>query len=78
MEPGRELPSGGNLIPVIYKLDMCEASSFFVASAFAMKDKDIVYVSNAPTDPVQKFLSLVGTVTAPAISAAGVYGTMKP
>ena len=61
--PNRPLPSSGNLIPIIYRLNLREANSFFLARAFAVKDKDILYVSNAPTDPVQKFLGMVGTVT---------------
>jgi polysaccharide biosynthesis/export protein len=66
--PDRSLPSSGNLIPIIYRLNLREANSFFLARAFAIKDKDILYVSNAPSDPVQKFLGLVGQVTAPATS----------
>ena len=43
----------------------------------SVKDKDILYVSNAPSDPVQKFLGLVGQITAPIISGAVVYGAVK-
>ena len=58
--PSRPLPSSGNLIPIIYRLNLREANSFFLARAFRIKDKDILYVSNAPSDPVPKFLGLVG------------------
>jgi polysaccharide export outer membrane protein len=75
--PNRSLPSAGNLIPSIYRLNLREANSFFLARAFAIKDKDILYVSNAPSDPVQKFLGLVEQVTAPVISGAVVYGAVK-
>jgi polysaccharide export outer membrane protein len=71
------LPSQGNLVPVIYRLNLRQANSFFLARAFEMKNKDILYVANAPSDPVQKFLGLVGTVTAPAISGVGVYQAVK-
>jgi polysaccharide export outer membrane protein len=77
LEPGRSLPSQGNLVPVIYRLNLRLANSFFLARAFEMKNKDILYVANAPSDPVQKFLGLVGTVTAPAISGVGVYQAVK-
>lgn len=75
--PDRPLPSSGNLIPIIYRLNLREANSFFLARAFAIKDKDILYVSNAPSDPVQKFLGLVGQITSPVISGAAVYGAVK-
>jgi polysaccharide biosynthesis/export protein len=77
LAPNRYLPSQGNLVPVIYRLNLREANSFFVARAFEMKNKDILYVANAPSDPVEKFLRLVGTITAPAISGVGIYNATK-
>jgi polysaccharide export outer membrane protein len=77
LEPGRALPSQGNLVPVIYRLNLRNANSFFLARAFQAKDKDILYISNSASDPVQKFLGLVGQITAPAISGIGVYGAIK-
>lgn len=75
--PGRPLPSQGNLVPIVYRLNLRQANSFFLARAFPVRDKDIVYIANSMSDPVQKFLNLVGTVTSPVISGAAVYGTMK-
>jgi polysaccharide biosynthesis/export protein len=76
--PDRALPSNGNLVPVVYRLNLRDAYSFFLARSFAVKDKDILYVSNSPSDAVQKFLTLVGTVTSPIVSGIAVYGTVKP
>jgi polysaccharide biosynthesis/export protein len=73
LAPGRPLPSDGNIIPVIYRLNLREANSFFLARSFPMKDKDILYVTNSGSDQVQKFLALIGTVAAPGISAASIY-----
>lgn len=75
--PGRDLPSQGNLVPVVYRLNLRDANSFFLARSFPMRDKDMLYVANSMSDPVQKFLNLIGTVTAPVISGAGVYGAVK-
>ena len=75
--PGRPLPSDGNLVPIIYRLNLREANSFFLARSFPVKDKDILYIANSASDPVQKFLNLVGTVTSPVISGMAVYGTIK-
>jgi polysaccharide export outer membrane protein len=71
------MPSQGNLIPVIYRLDLRDAHSFFLARAFQMKDKDILYVANSMSDPIQKFLGLIGTVASPVISGAAVYNVAK-
>lgn len=75
--PDRAMPSEGNLMPVIYRLDLRDTSAFFLARAFQMKDKDILYVANSPSDPVQKFLGLVGTITSPVISGAAIYGAVR-
>jgi polysaccharide biosynthesis/export protein len=75
--PGTVLPPGGNLVPVIYRLNLRDAHSFFLARSFAMKDKDIIYIANSASDQISKFLGLVGLVTSPVISGAATYGAFK-
>jgi polysaccharide export outer membrane protein len=75
--PNRPLPSDGNLVPIVYRLNLRQANSFFLARSFPVRDKDILYIANSASDPVQKFLNLVGTVTSPVISGMAVYGTIK-
>jgi polysaccharide export outer membrane protein len=77
LAPGRDLPSQGDLVPVVYQLNLRDANSFFLARSFPMRDKDMLYVANSASDPVQKFLGLVGNITAPVISGAAVYGAVK-
>jgi polysaccharide biosynthesis/export protein len=75
--PGRELPSQGDLVPVVYKLNLRDANSFFLARSFPMRDKDMLYVANSASDPLQKALGLFGSVMAPATLGASVYGAVK-
>jgi polysaccharide export outer membrane protein len=75
--PGRILPSQGDLVPVVYQLNMRDANSFFLARSFPMRDKDMLYVANSASDPWQKALGLFGTVMAPATFGASVYGAVK-
>ncbi len=49
----------GNEIPVIYRLDFNQPQAFFYARAFEMRDKDIIYVANAPATEFNKFVSLL-------------------
>ncbi|MEG3146496.1 polysaccharide biosynthesis/export family protein [Sphingomonas sp. RT2P30] len=56
-------------VPVIYRVDMSDPSTFFVMQSFPMRDKDIVYVSNAPIVDFQKFAGLVSQM---AFSVAGI------
>jgi polysaccharide biosynthesis/export protein len=75
--PNAALPPGGNLVPVIYRLNLRDAHSFFLARSFAMKDKDIIYIANSASDQIGKFLGLVGLVTSPVISGVATYGAVK-
>lgn len=69
--------NGGAELPVIYRLDLSEARSYFLAQRFALRDRDILYVSSAPASELQKFLELVGLVTQPVIQGAVIRGAVK-
>jgi polysaccharide export outer membrane protein len=59
-------------VPVAYHLNLRDPSALFVARRFAMRDKDIVYVSNAPLAEIAKAFHLVQMLTQPAIQGAMV------
>ncbi|HGO8905091.1 TPA: capsule polysaccharide export outer membrane protein CtrA [Neisseria meningitidis] len=46
-------------IPTVYRVNMADAHSLFSMQRFPVKNKDVLYVSNAPLAEVQKFLSFV-------------------
>lgn len=56
-------------VPVIYRVDLKNPATFFVAQGFLIRNKDVLYVSNAPAAEMQKFLNIltstIFTVTAP-------------
>jgi polysaccharide biosynthesis/export protein len=56
------------LTPVIYRLDLRNAKSFFLAQRFPIEDKDIIYVANAELNELQKFFTLLNTLTGPIIT----------
>ena len=51
---------------VVYNLDMRRPEAFFLARKFAMRDKDILYVANAPVTDLRKVLSVIGAALSPA------------
>lgn len=55
-------------VPVIYKFDMRDPATFFTAQSFPINNKDLIYVSDAPSVQFQKFLSLVSTVVSPTMT----------
>jgi polysaccharide export outer membrane protein len=52
----------GPLVPVIYNLNLREGSGYFLATKFEMRNKDVIYVSNATSVEVQKFVSFLRTL----------------
>lgn len=50
-------------IPTIYRANYRDPSSFFVTDQFQMRHKDIIYVANADSVEVDKFLSFVRLIT---------------
>ena len=58
--------------PVIYKVNMRQPQTFFAIQQFPMQDKDVVYIANAPTVQLYKFLQLINTIVTPGILARSV------
>jgi polysaccharide export outer membrane protein len=53
----------GDRIPTVFHANMRDPTIFFAAQKFRMQDKDVIYVSNASTVELAKFLSLVNGVS---------------
>jgi polysaccharide biosynthesis/export protein len=64
--PVATTPEG--MVPVIYRIDLKEPASFFVAQSFMVQNKDVLYVSNAPGAELQKFANLIYTIAIPAVT----------
>lgn len=56
-KPLPQTPEGK--VPVVYRVDLKDPRAFLVAQNFPMKNKDVVYVANAPAAELQKFLSIL-------------------
>tara|TARA_R110000868_G_scaffold375711_1_gene640373 strand:- start:8874 stop:10034 length:1161 start_codon:yes stop_codon:yes gene_type:complete len=46
-------------VPVIYRINMKDPSTFFIAQSFPIQDRDVLYVSNAPLADIQKFVNVI-------------------
>ncbi len=60
-------------VPVIYRVDLKNPGTFFVAQSFPIYNKDLIYVSNASAAELQKFLNLVFSVIYPISAASTVF-----
>ena len=54
--------------PVAYRFDFSDASSYLIADRFPVRDKDIIFVSDAGAVQVQKMFTLLQTVTGPVLT----------
>jgi polysaccharide export outer membrane protein len=63
------LPDGKGEKPVIYRLDMMNPQSYFLAQRFAMRDKDLIYFSNSAANPPAKFIALINQLFSPIVTA---------
>jgi polysaccharide export outer membrane protein len=48
-------------VPVIYRMDLKDPRSFLIAQDFPMHNKDVMYVANASSAELQKFLTILTT-----------------
>ena len=66
------------MIPVIYVINLHDPSGYFLASAFEMRNKDIIYVSNAFSVESTKFMTYLNnintTIQGPITTATSAYG----
>src|SRR5262249_27045634 len=49
----------GPIVPIIFNLNLRDPSGYFLASNFEMRNKDVIFTSNAPTVEASKFLTFV-------------------
>jgi polysaccharide biosynthesis/export protein len=68
-------PAGNS--PVVYRLDLSDANSYFFAQRFPVEDKDVIYVANARLNELQKFFTLLNTITGPVITGIVVKGSVN-
>ena len=70
----------GPIVPIIYNLNLRDPSGYFLATHFAIRNKDVIYAANAPSVEATKFMNylrlIVGTVNDPMVAAINYY-TLK-
>jgi polysaccharide biosynthesis/export protein len=70
-------PTGGDIVPVVYWINLEKAGSFFLAQDFQLRDHDVLYVANADTTQLQKFLNLLSLISQPVTSGAVLDSSVK-
>jgi polysaccharide export outer membrane protein len=66
-----KFPKEQKFVPTIYRANFRDPSSFFFAQKFPMRHKDVIYVSNADSVEVVKFLDYIRAMTSTVSGVAG-------
>jgi polysaccharide export outer membrane protein len=65
------------MIPVIYSVNFRDPSGYFLATKMELRNKDVLFASNAPAVEVAKFLQYIRLITAtvndPMVAATNAY-----
>jgi len=56
----------GPIIPIVYAVNLRDPSGYFLAQNFEIRNKDVIYTSNADSVEVTKFLNFLRTIMATA------------
>ena len=55
-------------VPVIYRLNMLKAESYFLSQRIGMRDKDVIYVASAKSNQLGKLSAILGQLFTPLIA----------
>ena len=77
LAPDFAIEPGQRDVNVIYRANMREANTYFLARRMNVRDKDILYVASAPVIELQKIFALFNTITQPAVTGATIRAYTK-
>lgn len=70
LDPNFTLAASDTRVPVVYRLNMRDPRSYFLAQTIQVRNRDMIYVANAPLSEIQKVLQLFSSAAAPVSAAA--------
>lgn len=59
-------PFEGPIVPIIYLVNLRDPSGYFLTQSFEMRNRDVIFVSNAASVEITKFLNFLRTIMATA------------
>ena len=62
-------PLGASHAPNIYRINMLDAKTYFLAQKVALRDKDLIYFANARSNQPSKFVAIISQLFSPVLAA---------
>ena len=70
LDPAYPIPPGVNTVNVVYRINLKDTATYFLARSFQVRNKDVIYVAAAPSAEFYKAMQLFSTISQPAIAGA--------
>ena len=70
LDPAYPVPPGAASVNVVYRINLRDTATYFLARSFQVRNKDVIYVAAAPSAEFYKAMQLFATISQPAMSGA--------
>ena len=70
LDPAYPFEPGARQANVVYKINMKDAATYFLARNFSIRNKDVIYVAASPSTEFYRAMQLFSTLTQPAMTGA--------
>ncbi len=77
LDPAYPVPPGVSSVNVVYRINLKDTATYFLARNFQVRNKDVIYVAAAPSAEFYKAMQLFATISQPAISGAAMGVALK-
>lgn len=67
----------GAEVPIVYHLNMMEASAYFLAQRFDIRNKDVIYFGNASANQPSKVMQLISQLFSPLMTVTAAVQTVQ-
>lgn len=67
----------GTKVPVIYRLNMKDPKSMFLAQLFELRDEDMIYVAQSVSVPISQFFDLIAPLLQTGTTVVGVASAIQ-
>jgi polysaccharide export outer membrane protein len=72
LDPSFAVAAKDTRVPVIYRLNLRDTRSYFLAQTIHIRNRDMIYIANAPISEIQKVLQLFTTAASAAATGAAI------
>lgn len=72
LDPTFQLASRDTRVPVVYRINLRDTRSYFLAQTIHIRNRDMLYVANAPLNELQKVIGLFNSAASPALTASAI------